>query len=605
MVKKKTTRRKTTRKTTKKASGARKSTRKTTRKATPAPKAPWELLKGKGDVVAINVPWGASGMFTSRGAKYVPGFGYVAPRDKAESDSLLAAYSEKPYSWKDYVVQRAAGVRHTPSKTLSTGEFTLRPDQVEDRDIIVSARDNGAPEALVASGTGVGKTVTTVAAVNAMDGDTVLVVCPKAVIPGWRTTLDKMGDSGKQWVIVNYESLMPLMKPPASALNAKKTATKNKNTALHGTPWFVPDIVVTDEAHKTRNPTSQQTRIVDKFVDKANFTIRLTATPGENPAQLHWLRRGLSWSTGDDFVIDDDYSGFIQWCERNGVHGVKRAKFGNGVDFSGSESDTAAMNNIIFNSEKQWALIRQPEGWPEQKRNGVPIDLDPEAMIEYEKEWELFKKTVIEQASSSRVSAAARSKARAKGLAALTRYRQKVGVLKCQPAFEYAKECLDGGEHIVFSCVFKDTVRVLSDILTSHGIDHAVMTGENPEERETERLRFQTGEVPVAITSVTTGISLHEGEKALGDDADNHPRRMIVVEPQWSAVETQQLFGRVHRDGEDAPASIIMASGTIDEKVTSVLLRKINSMSGITGAKSDAADILKELGLPGEVLDEQ
>lgn len=585
----------------KKRSAVKKSRKRTTtKKVTPKQVAPWDIVKKlSGDPVAMRVPWGMSAPFVSAGATYVKGFGYVLDRKSVEDDSFMSAYAEKRYSWKDFVLRKASGITGRSRPTTSTGLITLRPDQVEDRDKVLAARDSGAPEFLIASGTGVGKTVTTVAAVNAMKGRTVLVVCPKSVIPGWRSTLNAMGDSGKEWVVVNYESLMPMMKQPTSALNASKKATKNKNTALHGSPWFQADIVVTDEAHKLRNPTSQQTRFVDKFVDNADFTIRLTATPGEDPSQLHWLRRGLSWATGDEFIMDDDYKGFMSWCKRHKVNGIHPAKFGNGVSFDGSRDDIERMNSIIFDHNPPWAIVRKPEGWPEQKQSGLPVDLEPEDMVLYEKEWDQFCRIMNGLKAKGATKAA-----RAKGLAALTRYRQKVGVLKAPLAVEQTLRVLEGGEHVVIACVYRDTVEKISEGLEKAGVDFAVMTGEvTGDDREAERLRFQKGDVPVIITSVTTGVSLHAGEKILGNDADMSPRRMIIAEPQWSAVETKQMFGRVHRDGEDAPVSILMATGTIDEKVTGVLLHKISNMATVTGDDgSGVADILDELGLPGSIV---
>lgn len=580
---------KTAKRSTKRRSTAKKTTKRSTAKKVKTPVEPWKEIAKKfkfHEVVVLDMPWGTGGIAREHGAVNISGLGWVIAKD--DIVPTLEPYAARSYTWLHYVQDRA---NNTPYETTEgTGKIVLREDQVEDRDAIVRSFTNGAPEYLLASLTGVGKTVTAVAAIKGMPGREVLIVCPKSVMAGWRYTIDAMGNGGKRWVIINYESTKKLIKPPASALRAKKTATKNKNIALHGTPWFSPDIVVTDEAHKTSNQTSQQTRIVEKFLDTGARSLRITATPGENPAKLHYLRRGLAYATGSPVfsVGEKDFSDYVRWANTHGVKGLIPAKFGNGLDFDGDADSLKTMHNIIYSRDKPWATRRKPEGWPEQLRTGRPVELTPDEMELYAQEWELFKKEMQEVGAirSNPKSTKRQVKAAAtRGLAAQTRYRQKVGQLKVPYVMDMVRDELSNDHQVVLTVVFQDTVDALANALRSARISFVELTGRNVATREENRIKFQRGEAKVAIVSINEGINLQANEKLSG--GNDAPRTMIVVEPKWSAVDMVQQLGRSHRNGEDSPALFPMAVGTIDERVVEKLLVKMISMSTMSGEETD------------------
>ena len=238
--------RKSVKRTKKRSSTRRKSGGARAKSEVKLPDAPWvEVRKHipEGDVSVVELEWQSPyyALVRSLGGVNVKGVGHVVPTEALTDD--LRAYTAKPYSWGRYVADRANNVPVTPRPTRNTGEFTLRDDQVEDRDTITEAFKAGCPEFLLASSTGVGKTAVAVAAINAMPGKEVLVMCPKWVVPAWRDTLSKMGDGGKRWVLINYESNKNLLRPSRQAMAAKSASTRNKRIANSGTPWFNPDIV--------------------------------------------------------------------------------------------------------------------------------------------------------------------------------------------------------------------------------------------------------------------------------------------------------------------------------------------------------------------------
>ena len=62
------------------------------------------------------------------------------------------------------------------------------------------------------------------------------------------------------------------------------------------------------------------------------------------------------------------------------------------------------------------------------------------------------------------------------------------------------------------------------------------------------------------------GFSLHAGETAA--DGNNADRITLIADPRWTGREYEQIEGRCHRDGQNAPALYLYAEGTIEKRVT-------------------------------------
>lgn len=548
-------------------------------------KAPWERIKELGveDPEIYTLPWGFNP--SAFGLKNLSGIGAIGK----SGNTPISYFSSKPYSWEKYIISKATGSRTTPHKNgEDPNRFVLRKDQQEDVEMIVKAYETGAPEFLIANKTGTGKTVTTWKSILEMKPRSVLIICPQAVIPVWRKHITEMGDAGIQIVVINYESLKRLVSPPDAAVNAKKTATQNKHIALHGEIYESFDMVIVDESHKISNPTSQQTRITQKFCDKAKFSLKLTATPGKDPSQLHYLWRGLSYATGDDISVRDenDFKKYIKWCERNGINGIVNAPFGNGITFNGGQSDLETMSDILYGKTQSginWATKRRGDTGT-TPRESLPVELSDEQMSDYE--------LVVQDATDSVLNIKNQGRQDlTKGLAAMMSLRQKTGVLKAKSIVDYAKYCVDDlGEQVVITSYFHNTTDVLSQLLEEAKLDYVIIDGEmTTQEKEDSRLEFQHGNVPVVITSVTTGISLHANEDK---ETTDNPRRMIVADMQWSPREHEQLEGRINRNGEIGVVTIPYLENTIDKKLATAILSGMASQS-IIQDDTDSANTIE------------
>ena len=537
---------------------------------------PWERLKELGykKPFIYDIPWEDRAVAQILHAENVSGLGYVSEG--------LAKYGEEyhvhPYSWASFVEKK---IKNDPT-AHPTGEhedrYVLREDQKEDVTTVLAARSTGAPEFLIANETGTGKTVTAWSAVQKLHPQSVLIVCPAAVIPVWRQHIKDMGDKGMDIVVINYESLRNLISPPEQAVKAKKPATQNKNIALYGEPYTTFDVIIFDEAHKMKNPTSQQSRISNTLAKHAKFIIKLTATPGKDPSQLHYMWRGLSWVTQDPIkVIDENnFDEYVKWCHNNGIHGIVEAPFGNGIKWDGEKEDLINMEKILYGKKDGIAWSTRRKSGLEVVRQPLLVDLSSKDREMYDKIVEDVKAEIMENISKNR-------KDLSKGLAAMMALRQKTGLLKVKSVVEYTKYAInDLEEQVVISSFFHNTTDALSKYLDDENIDYVVIDGTiSTDEKEKRRLQFQRGEVPVIITSVKEGISLHANEES--SNATSNPRRLIFTDTQWSPGSHLQIEGRISRNGQAGSVTIPYLADTIDEKMTTTLLSGLASQSIIQG----------------------
>ena len=173
---------------------------------------------------------------------------------------------------------------------MSTAElFTPHAHQIVARDAILAARAAGKPGFLLGDLTGLGKTLSAWLAIAAMPEAEVLVICPKGAIPQWRRTIAHSGvGSDKRVSFVNFERTKSLLAPPAASTR-RSTRARNNELARHGAPKRVWPIVVIDEAHRIRNPNSQQGLVCRQIAAAADFAIFMSATAGQAPHELSYL----------------------------------------------------------------------------------------------------------------------------------------------------------------------------------------------------------------------------------------------------------------------------------------------------------------------------
>lgn len=515
----------------------------------------------------------------------------------------------------------------TPGRT----QFKLHPHQKEDGELILDAWKQGWQGFLIASGTGVGKTLSMIAGVcniakasrhTPMRPLKLLVVCPKSVIPSWRNTLRAYdGTVFLRVLIINYQQLNKLIKEPPAAKAAKTTRTRNRRTARSGVPNIDFDVIIFDEEQYLKNYTSANASAVSMAANtiaqmgtayrkgEKPFVISGTATPGTNPLELAmmspWLAQLISPSDRK-YVSPASWGRFLS---ENGFH-VRKGKTGwswsqapwwNAKDADNASMMKKARAKVDAEHRHDVGLIakalsrpgapyvrRKPSdiaGWPTQQAIMLPMDLGLKGMSEYMLAWGEFR---------AALRLAAKHKDSKSPLVEALRFRQKASLLKADGIAEFAVEQVKSGYQVFIGCEFMETVDAIEDRLRKARIPFAEYSGRNETERESERLRFQKGEAKVVLCTTVAGVSFHAGERLPdGSMATSAQRLTVLADVRNRVLDTMQQMGRCHRDGQNSVCYVPYAEHTVDEKVIASFVMKANDMKGMLA--DDGKDFVNDL----------
>jgi SNF2 family DNA or RNA helicase len=501
----------------------------------------------------------------------------VINREKIPED--LIQYSSKPYSYEAYVEKELnSKYRDEITKQYATKDTIVARDyQKSGFDIIEKAYNKKINGFLLADEVGLGKTITSALVIKDKQFKKILVVTTLAAVPHWRNTLLKFKLIDKEIIIINYDRMQKLFDFEDDGKSKTKRA-KNKKIASKGVaPEF--DLIIFDESHKLKNNISMRSKLAMKLMTKANFTLWLSATAGQNPLELSYLSPLLAKINKQTVKSMVD---FEQWCKGMDL-GVSRGNYGKWL-WDGSKESIKKIKEMLFDSDPLVALRRVPsdiKDYPEISRELMPIDLSPEEFKNYKLAWSDFKLMM----DNKNIKNAKEKKQNS--LVAQLRLRQKTSYLKISSTLESTYDLLDNNHQVAISVAFRETLLEMKRVLEEQKISCSVIYGsQTANEKEAERLRFQRGESKVVIFTVEEAISLHQGEH------NNAPRTMLIHDLRWSAIQMSQIEGRTHRDGKFSQIYWMFFNGTVEDDIAKVVLRRVINMKAMVG---DDTNTLEEI----------
>lgn len=455
--------------------------------------------------------------------------------------------------------------------------FTPHPHQLAARDAILAARAAGAPGFLLGDLTGLGKTFSAWLALSGMPEDEVLVVCPKGAIPQWRRTMALSGLPPKRVTVMNFEKTKQLLSAPADS-KKRSTRAKNNEIAKFGTPKKLWPLVVIDEAHRIRNPNSQQGLVCRQMAAAARFTIYMSATAGQSPHELSYLGPLLTRAAA---MPGDGLDGFRALMKSLKI-GRAKGRWKN-WSWEPNETDRKRMADLLYRGENAIGLRRRPEeiaGWPEVQRELAPVALDAAARKLYDATWREFRRELGLAGGSTR---------KPQGWAADLRFRQKASLLRIPGTVEFCDDLLGNDGQVAVSVAFLETSAMLADALRGRGWRVAEINGERSGVvNEQTRLAFQTGGLDVVVFTVTESISLHRGEMP----GSERERSLVIHDMRHSAIQLQQIEGRCHRDGQHATIFYAYAEDTVEEAVAGSVIARMAAMEGLAGDDTRMLDAI-------------
>jgi hypothetical protein len=501
----------------------------------------------------------------------------------------LAPYRSAPYSLERFAEDE---LNPEPGPVPDAGELTPRDLQWEGADAIAAHAAAGGRVFLLGDDPGVGKTGTAILGVRLLAEQrpvrTVLVVAdrPAAItIPHWARSIAGFGDGGLRWCVTTWDRL-------------GKVATVLKATGARF------DVVVADEAHMVRHTTTQRWKHwkavsgAAKAAKDAPYVVAATATPAHSPLELPYLAPQFAAAHGEPLR---------EWTDlpaRLAAHGfaVEKGRYGWAwtEDADARRADLARLQDWLTGGEPPAALHRSAPWGPVQV-SGTPVALTPAERASYESEWQEFR---------AEMQLARKSRQTARGRAALLRFRQKAGLIRVPATVDWVKAQVEAERQVAVSVEFVETAAdPIREALLDAGIAVSGIYGRDRFDVEAERLRFQRGEAPVCVFTVTASISLHAGELLPGGaTASGTPRVGLFHQPRFSGIQARQVTGRTHRDGHSSPWRIAYAEDTVEEQVARVMVERLAVSSATAGADpaglEEVARLLDADWLPSAALTE-
>ena len=534
----------------------------------------------------LDVPFEWRPAMSSLGVRYDSHYKQYVWRGEILPDNLLS-FKAHPLSWIWHQQNIANGYQLNPL-TITEPRFLMRDHQEIAVDGLIKAYKAKSPGFVLADEVGVGKTMTAWSfALKTPSLQKILIVTTASAQAHWRNTIRHAGWLPNQNItIINYDRLGKLFEEPEQGLTSDRAKGKRKRLAKQGVaPSY--DLVIFDESHKGKNPTSARGLMMRKIEMSANFCIFASATAGQNPIELVYLAPILSFASKTK-IKSDTLEDFSKWCAANGL-GVTRGAFGK-IIWDYNEADLSTIKKWLFEGETPLGIRRLPEdirGWPALSRQLLPFELDFQASKTYATIWNDFVSQ--EMKNSSIASKKDQSSAREKNR---MRLRQESSWLRIPNTVILTNDLIEQNKKVAISVAFRATMEKMIIALEETGLIVAQIHGQqNVNEKEQQRLMFQNGNAQVIVFTVEEAISLHQGEYA----KDQYPRILLIHDIRWSAIQMSQIEGRCHRDGMLAPVMWMVADNTIDLDIAKVMIDKVKGMKALHGDKVGDMDAIENV----------
>ena len=366
--------------------------------------------------------------------------------------------------------------------------------------------------------------------------------------------LKALGDDYYDVYIVNWD-LLRLPKINSS----RKYFSTDLYYALTSQKWFH---VIADEAHRAKNRTAQQTKVLKKI--KTEYKTALTGTPIANRPPDLWSI--LNW------LYPKDFSSYWRWYAR-----YSESHF----DYRGTTKyhvydgpkNTGELQQRIAPFTVQRGREVRPQLPPRHVE--LMVDLDPKQRRAYETMRKHMVAWVGEQEDTPLVASAVVAKLQRLQMLAIAHAdidsEGSVTMIEPSSKLDALMELLEDNpneQFVVFS-QFRGTVSLLSSRLERLGIKYGrIIGGQSADERSSEIDSFAAGASRIIVGTIAAG-----GE---GIDGLQCASALVFVDRDWSPARNDQAIGRIDRLGQHGSVVVydIVARNTVDQYKGQLLNRK-------------------------------
>lgn len=408
---------------------------------------------------------------------------------------------------------------------------------------------------LSACHTGSGKTYLAVQTIKDL-GMPALVVCPKIAITQWRQVIEGMGAKDLVLDVVNPERLVASPKNPFY---------RNDDG------WVLGDesmLLVWDEVHRgCSGADSKSTLALARWCNKfhpGNKVLAMSATPFETPEKM----RALGYLMGFHRFSSNSWYDFLR------SNGCRYVDIGWGrskrriLEFTRKKGEAEEiMRGLRERMGERFMSVGPDEipGFPDEVKEVVLVDLakrDHDALV---KAYAEMPERIQHMSEDDMVK--------------MLRLRQQAEFCKAETMAQMACDLVEDGNSVFVMVNFTDARTRIEEYLDKKGVRYAsIYGGQGERERQEGIDAFQSNRIHVIVgmaAACSVALSLHD---------ERHERpRVSLISPGYSASEFSQGLGRIRRVGGTAAVQkIVIAAGSVEERVGCAIERKMNNLAALT-----------------------
>lgn len=459
--------------------------------------------------------------------------------------------------------------------------------------------------AILSDPVGAGKTIQSLAAMQAVDGLPALVICPSSVQIAWKREVEKWLPGTPVFIVegsaaqrnkilqaaVTTSNAVVVVKWEVIRLHSRLapygsialSATEKTPGLLNQIPFKV---VVADEAHRMKDPKSKQTRATWAVAHGPTVQYRwaLTGTPLTDAPDTMWpilhFVDPCEWPAKSQFIDRYCLHGFNPWGAIE-VFGIKPEM---GEEFYSifDPRFRRMPKSVVLPQLPPIQRVRryvdmgkaQAKAYSQMAQNLVALTPNGDMVIASNPISQLTRLVQYSSATCEIIEGEVR----------LTDPSNKLDQLMID-----LDDYLSDGQGVVVFAQSRQLIEMAEARLEKAKIRYAVIKGgQTSDERQFSIDAFQNGQVDVILVVVAaggTGITL------------TRSRIAIFLQRSWSQVEMIQAEGRVHRIGSERHENVVIvdyiSNGTIEEHQLDVLEGKSDRLEEIVRDKETIRRMLE------------
>ena len=432
-------------------------------------------------------------------------------------------------------------------------------------------------KSLLALDMGTGKSIISIAYVELMGYNKVLVITPnslkfnyhqevikftnsKSHIVNWKKNKHSIEES--KYIIVNYEYFNSSNKDRAISKYNDLLIDNNLNA------------IICDECQKLKNTKSNIYKNFNKFFGKLDISkVFMSGTPMNN--RVYELYTILNQINPIEFSSKNNF--YEQYCGMTyDLDGYGWTQTGD-VQF---DKLYEKLNPFMYRKRKEDVL----NDLPDKRYENILIELTNKELLDYKK----IEKGIIKDffGNESKINK----------LSIIIKLRQYLSELKYSLLYDFIDLLIENEEKVVIIDVFKNSLNKIHEKYPSISVLH---TGDfSVEERSNMVNEFQekNNNKMIFLGSVATsnfGLTLTESNK------------MIILTPPYTVGEYSQVVDRIYRIGQKNNVTIYLpiVEGTVDIDIFNMLMSKLKETTLILDNKEfnidyndvDINDILNKI----------